>query len=270
MRSCVTISLVPTLAGGPWVYCHPLEESLAKASAAGFDAVELFTDHTEGVAVGTLRSLLDQHGLNLAAVGTGAGKVLHGWTLTDADEQVRLRARDYIRKLIDFGAPFGASAIIGSMQGLVPKGEERARSLDWLAAELQELDRAAGEQGVKLIYEPLNRYETNVFNRVGDAADFLAQRELKNTCVLADLFHMNMEETSIEQTILDYGNAIGYLHFADSNRHPVGLGHTDMAPISSALKRICYQGYVSAEAMAYPNPDAAAAHIMKSFREWCT
>jgi sugar phosphate isomerase/epimerase len=268
MFSCVTISLVPALAGGPWIYWDPLEQSLAKASAAGFDGVELFADDPDRIAGGTLRGLLDEHRLKLAAVGTGAGKVLHGWTVTDADAEIRRQARHYIRRMIDFGAPFGAPAIIGSMQGSVPKGADRARSLDWLTAELQELDRAAGDQGVPLIYEPLNRYETNLFNRVGDVAEFLAERQLKNVRILADLFHMNIEETSPAQTILDAGAAIGHVHFADSNRRPVGLGHIDMSPVADALKRIDYQGYVSAEALAYPDPDAAAAQTMKSYREW--
>ena len=270
MLSCVTISLVPALADGPWIYWDPLDQSLAKASAVGFDGVELFADDPDRIPASQLRSLLDEHRMKLAAVGTGAGKVLHGWTVTDPDSEVRRQARHYIRRMIDFGAPFGAPAIIGSMQGVVAKGADRARSLDWLATELQELARAAGDQGVRLIYEPLNRYETNLFNRVGDVAAFLAERQLKNVRVLADLFHMNIEETSLEQTILDAGDAIGHVHFSDSNRRPVGLGHIAINPVADALKRIDYQGYISAEAMAYPNPDAAAAQTMKSYREWFT
>lgn len=268
MRSCVTISLVPALSGGPWIYWDPLEQSLAKASAAGFNAVELFADNPDSIDASRLRCLLNEHQLRLAAVGTGAGKVLHGLTLSDADVKVRHQAQHYIKRMIGFAAAFGAPAIIGSMQGVVPKGVERAQSLDWLAEELQELERCAGDQGVPLIYEPLNRYETNLFNRCGDVIAFLAERELKNVRILPDLFHMNIEEVSLKQTIMDAGDAIGHFHFSDTNRRPVGLGHIDMAPVAEALKSINYQGYISAEALAYPNPDAAASQTMKSYMRW--
>jgi sugar phosphate isomerase/epimerase len=83
MQSSVTISLVPSLAGGPWIYWDGLAESIAKAAAAGFDAVELFFDDPETIDAVQLRRLLQANRLKLAAVGTGAGKVLHGWTLRE-------------------------------------------------------------------------------------------------------------------------------------------------------------------------------------------
>ena len=43
MKSCVTISLVSSLKGGPWILWDDLEQSLATASELGFDGVELFT-----------------------------------------------------------------------------------------------------------------------------------------------------------------------------------------------------------------------------------
>jgi sugar phosphate isomerase/epimerase len=266
MQSSVTISLVPSLAGGPWIYWDGLEESMAKASAAGFDGVELFFDDPDSIDPVMLQDLLAANRLKLAAVGTGAGKVLHGWTLTDPDAGVRENAQAYIRSMIDFGARFRAPAIIGSMQGWVQKGMERAYGLDWLAEGLVSLGQAARDQGVVLIYEPLNRYETNVFNRLGDAATFMGERPLDGVKLLADLFHMNIEEASMAQAIRAAGAAIGHVHFADSNRRPVGSGHTDIAPVAEALKEIGYQGFISAEALPYPDFNAAAALTIQSFR----
>lgn len=269
-QSSVTISLVPALAGGPWIYWDGLAESMAKARAAGFDAVELFFDDPASVDAAALQSLLQANRLKLAAVGTGAGKVLHGWTLTDPDAGVREKAVAYIRQVIAFGARFGAPAIIGSMQGWVAKGVPRERCLDWIAEGLGQLGKTAADLGVGLICEPLNRYETNVFNRLADAASFLAVRQLHGVRLLADLFHMNIEEASLEKAIVETGAAIGHLHFADSNRRPVGFGHTDMAPVAAALRVIGYQGYVSAEALAYPDPDGAAAQTIQAYRRWFT
>lgn len=268
MKSCATISLVPSLAGGPWIYCDGLKKAVADAAAAGFDAVELFVDDPNSIPVDELRAELQCKQLKLAAVGTGAGKVLHGWTLTDPNPEIRERAREYIVRMIRFGTQFDAPAIIGSMQGWVTKGVERQRCLDWLAKGMEEMTAIARDHGVELFYEPLNRYETNVFNRIGDASSFLTERQLRGALVLADLFHMNIEEDSIEQAIVRAGSFTGYVHLADSNRRPAGCGHIDMASVARALKEIGYNGYVSAEALAYPDAESAAAQSIKAFRRW--
>ena len=78
IRSCVTISLVPQARGGPFVFWDDLEAGCRKAKAIGFDAVEVFPPGPEGFDPGTLQGWLEELGLNLAAVGTGAGWVCTG------------------------------------------------------------------------------------------------------------------------------------------------------------------------------------------------
>ena len=93
MKSCITISLVRSLNGGPWVLWDNIETSLRIAAEKGFDGVELFTSGPSIDSVKPLSHLLQQNNLSLAAVGTGAGKVLHGLTLTDADPSIREKLR---------------------------------------------------------------------------------------------------------------------------------------------------------------------------------
>ena len=83
----------------------------------GFDAVEVFPPAADAVDPAELRKLLDDHGLKLAAVGTGAGWVKRRLTLTHEDAPRRTEARRFIQAIIDLAGPFGAPAIIGSMQG---------------------------------------------------------------------------------------------------------------------------------------------------------
>ena len=77
---------------------------------------------------------------------------------------------------------------------------------------------------------------------------------------------MNIEEASIPETIKEAKDYIGYVHFADSNRRPIGMGHTNMAEIAKALIEVGYDGFVSAEAFAYPDPDSAAQQTIDSFK----
>ncbi len=268
IQSAVTIALVPQIKTGPWILWQSLEASMAKAAELGFDAIELFTASADAVDPQQLQDLLNRYNLKLAAVGTGAGKVLHGMTLTDPDPTIRKQASSFIAEMIEFGGEFGAPAIIGSMQGNVQAQGTLQQSLGWLAEGLEELGELALSKNAFLIYEPLNRYETNLLNSLKAGSDFVDRLQTKGIKLLADLFHMNIEEADLGKAILEYGKHIGHVHFADSNRKPIGFGHTSMEPIAQALKKIGYRGYVSAEAFPWPDPDAAAAQTMKAFYKY--
>ncbi|GAB3318713.1 sugar phosphate isomerase/epimerase [Larkinella ripae] len=268
MKSAVTIALVPEIKTGPWIYWNDLEAGMAKAASLGFDAVELFTASTDAVAPDRLAALSGQFGVKIAAVGTGAGKVIHGLTLTDPDPHVRSKAVAFIADMIAFGAGFGAPAIIGSMQGNAVSGVEREQALDWLAEGLNILGKQAGDQGVTLIYEPLNRYETNLINRLDDGVNLLKTLNNPSVKLLADLFHMNIEETALPDSIRSAGAFIGHVHFADSNRRPVGFGHTAITEVAAALHEINYSGYISAEAFPWPDPDQAAQQTITAFKQY--
>ncbi len=267
IRSCVTISLVPAARGGPFVFWDDLPAACRRASELGYDAVEIFPPAPSAIQVEEVRRLLDDHGLKLAAVGTGAGWVMHHLHLTGADRTQRDRARAFIRSIIDVAGPLGASAIIGSMQGRWGDGVDKATALGHLSAALEELGQHAAQYQVPLIYEPLNRYETNLVNTVADGVELLNKLSTKNVVLLADLFHMNIEEANLPAAIRAGRGAIGHIHFVDSNRRPAGLGHLDYEPIAAAIRE-SYQGYLSAEALPYPDSDAAARQTIEQFRKY--
>lgn len=267
MKSCVTISLVKEAEGGPFVYWHDLEASIREAAELGYDAVEIFAPAPERIDADVLNRLLPELNLKLAAVGTGAGMVIHQLALTSPDADVRAKAIAFIKSIIAAGGPFGAPAIIGSMQGRWGGDISRDQALDLLGDALNELGAYAGNEfGVPLIYEPLNRYETNLITTMADGAQYLEGLNTDNVVLLADLFHMNIEETNVADGIRDGGRHIGHVHFVDSNRRPAGCGHTDFAPIIAALREINYERYLSAEAFAYPNPSDAARQTIQSYR----
>ncbi len=267
MRSAITIALVPEMRGGPFVFSDGLAAGCAKAAEHGFDAVEIFPPSADALDAGQLKSLLAKYNLKIAAVGSGAGWVKHRLHLTDADAAVRRRAREFIATIIDFAGSFGAPAIIGSMQGRWGDGVTRAQALAWLAEALEELAPRAAVHGVPLLYEPLNRYETNLLNRIDDALSFLKPLRARNVKLLCDLFHMNIEEAGIPDALRLAGRQLGHIHFADSNRYAIGFGHTDIAPVAQALKDIGYGGYVSAEVVPWPDSESAAAQAIKAFRQ---
>ncbi|NOS68746.1 MAG: sugar phosphate isomerase/epimerase [Verrucomicrobia bacterium] len=268
--SAATISLVAEARSGPFVFHGDLRRGCAQAAKLGFDAVEIFPASADVVSVIELRVLLKRHHLKVAAVGTGAGWLKHRWTLTSPDPLIRNKARKFIEQLIDFAAAFNAPAIIGSMQGRVEADVNRRQSEQWLAEGLKALGERAGKRSVSLLYEPLNRYETNLFNRAEDAAAFLVRRKIRHVKLLCDLFHMNIEEKSIPDTLRAVARQLGHVHFADTNRRAIGFGHLDVKSIIETLREIGYAGYLSAEVLPLPTSEAAARQTMRAFRKFNT
>ncbi len=266
--SCVTISLVEQARGGPFVFWDDLEASCKAAKEIGFDAVEIFAPGPEAFDHTLLRKLLDDLGLKLAALGTGAGWVIHQKQLCSPVASERSDAREFIRSIIDAAGSFDAMAIIGSMQGRHTDQVDQPTALGYLSEALEELGEHARQYQVPLIYEPLNRYETNLVNTIQDGVVLLEALQTDNVRLLADLFHMNIEEPDIATAIRTGGKHIGHIHFVDSNRQAAGLGHMNYAPIAAAISEIGYQGYLCAEALALPTPEAAAKQTMTTYQQY--
>jgi sugar phosphate isomerase/epimerase len=268
IRAAITVCLVPEARQGPFVFHEALDTAFAKASAHGFHGVEIFPTHADDLDGLHLRDLLREYNLQLAAMGTGAGWLRRQLSLTSPDPHVRMQARDFIGAVIDFAGGFGAPAIIGSMQGRVADGIAREQALAWFREELDQLGPRAHALGVPLLYEPLNRYETNLFNTVGEVLPFLQTLRTKNVRLLCDLFHMNLEEQDIASALRLADRQLGHVHLADSNRRAMGLGHTPMESIAAALKESGYDGYVSAEVLPRPDAETAARQTMETFRRF--
>lgn len=269
IKTAITVSLVEEARGGPFVFWDGLEDAFTKAAALGFDAVEIFAPAADAVDDDELRGLCETHSLAVAAVGTGAGMVKHKLSLTDADEAKRAAACDFVRGIIDWGARFDAPAIIGSMQGRHGDGPGQVddmEALGLLGEALEELGAYAETKGTVLIYEPLNRYETNLCNSIADGVDLLSGIDSPNVKLLADLFHMNIEEHDVAGALRYGGEHIGHVHFVDSNRFACGMGHTDFGPIAAALKDINYDGYISAEAIPVPDSETCAKATIDSYK----
>jgi len=268
MNSAVTVSLIPEARGGPFVYWDPLEISLDKAHRLGFTAVELFPPTPSDIDAAKVLPLLQKHNLKVSSVGSGGGWVKHKLTLTHPDPAVRTKAKEFIASLIDAAGALGAPVIIGSMQGRWGDSVTPEDALSTLGQSLEEFAARAARHNVNVLYEPLNRYETNLIVTLAEGATFLRSLKAKNIKLLADLYHMNIEEASLPAALREAGDLLGHVHLADSNRRPAGFGHTDFAAISRALKDINYPGYVSAECFPWPDPDSAAAKTMETIRKY--
>ena len=120
---------------------------------------------------------------------------------------------------------------------------------------------------MRVALEPINRYETTLINGIGQGLELVEAVGAANLGLLADTFHMNIEEPSIEDSIRQAGDRIFHFHVADSNRWHPGAGHLDFASILRALFGTGYAGFVSGEFLPIPDAETAARRGIAHLRD---
>ncbi len=231
--------------------------NLAKIAALGYEGVELSIRDPGLVDVEGLERMIHQYKLSIPAIGTGQAWGEEGLSLTDPDASIRQAAIRRIQAHIPLASRFNALIIIGLMRGTRKGNVESTRVMDWLVQGLRECSQASGSSGVKLILEPINRYETSLINNAAEARELIERVGAGNIGLLLDTFHMNIEEPSIEAAIRSSAGKLLHFHVADSNREHPGAGHLDFKAILKALSDTGYTGWVSGEYL--PRPDAVTA-----------
>jgi sugar phosphate isomerase/epimerase len=246
------------------------QANVAKIASWGYDGVELAIRDPKLVDGDELIRLVSAHGLEIPAIGTGQAWGEEGLSFTDPDQTVRAAAIERTISHVPFAARTGAVIIIGLLRGIVKPGVAHAQAMDWLVEALRQCCAAALPHGVRLALEPICRYETTLINNLMQGRDLLKRVGADNMGLLADTFHMNIEEPVIEDSIRANGDRIFHFHVADSNRWYPGAGHLDFRSILNTLDATGYKGYVSGEFMPLPDSDTAAQKSISYLRRIAT
>ncbi len=235
----------------------------ARAKSLGFDAVEISLISGPETPVASMRAEIDRCGLDVfCSMGLPLAK-----DITSPDNQVRRAGVEYLKRCIDAAARVG-SPILGGLPYVpwlhFPKTEDLRPFRERSATAMREVALAANNMGISLCTEIINRFETYIFNTVGEGLDYLAMIDHPAVKLQLDTYHMNMEEDSLQGAIRQAGNTIGHFHCADSNRKMPGRGHIDWAAVKSALDEVGYQGALVVE--TFPNPAAETGRTVNTWR----
>jgi sugar phosphate isomerase/epimerase len=242
----------------PLLLFGDIADAFRQAADFGCQGVEIHMRQAEDVDVKLVKRLIAGYGLAVPTLGTGmaAGD---GLSLSHADAGVRARTVERVRGHIDFAAEVGSAVTIGSLSGRLgacegdPRRDQRSRALESLA----EVCGLARRAGVTVLLEPLNRYECDYLNTLADGMQAAAEIGAPNLKLLADTFHMNIEEADIRASLKAAGSLVAHVHLADTNRQAPGHGHLDVAAVLKTLDEIGYQGYLSFEVLPLPTPAQA-------------
>lgn len=248
------------------VFRDKIKTSIEKASVMGYDGVELALLDSTQVDLNEVDRLTQTFHLEIPMISSGQVYAQGNLCFSSPDKCVRDEAVRRIKGLVDLAEHFQSMVNIGRVRGPVEK-DNRQESEKRFLNSLEEVALYAEPKSVTIAVEPVNRYEINFINRVDEAAEIIGRIKRPNVKIMPDVFHMNIEETSIEASLAAYIDDIAYIHFADSNRWAPGMGHLNFPNIVHVLKSLGYEGYITAEILPFPTPDEAAlqaSHYLKT------
>lgn len=251
----------------PVLLTDELIENVRLAAEIGYPALEIHVQNPETVNVEELKATCKKYNIKISGIATGLAYAKEGLCLIHEDEKIQREAVERLKRFVDLAARIDSCLLIGRLKGDIKDMEEYDRWEAVLAENLRQAADYAKKKGVTLMLEAINRYESNYMNKAGEIADFIRRYELPATKVLVDVFHMNIEEASIEDSIRKNIDALGYFHIADSNRMYPGAGHVELKPVFDALADLGYEGYVSLECLRIPDGITAAREGLKYLLE---
>ncbi len=268
MKVGLVLVLNATPPSAPLLFAGRLEEGLDVAARLGCDGVELNILDPAEVDAPALASTLRQHKLGVCTLATGQAYGRHGLSLASPEPEIRNGALERLKAYARLATQLGSGVTVGLMRGMLA-GDETGRSdgLRWIVEGLSEFCAHAATLGVPVYLEPLNRYECNNLNTIAETLDVMQAVGSTNLYVLADTFHMNIEESDMAAALRAAGGRLGYVHLADSNRRAPGMGHMDFRPILKSLREIGFAGYLSAEIQPIPDDASAAERFVTFCRE---
>jgi sugar phosphate isomerase/epimerase len=263
MKLGIAIASKEALPSAFVVFRDDIEMSIKKAHALGFDGVELALLDSSQIDVDQVDALCKEYGLEIPMISSGQVYAQGNLCFTSPEKNIREEAKSRIKGLIDLAEHFGAMVNIGRVRGPIASSEPYENSEKRFLDSMDDVAAYAEPKGVIIAVEPVNRYEINFLNRVDQAAEICGKIDRPNVKIMPDLFHMNIEDASIEACLAAHIDQIAYIHFADSNRLAPGMGHLNFPNIIMVLKSLGYKGYVTAEILPLPTPDEAAAQAAK-------
>jgi sugar phosphate isomerase/epimerase len=239
-----------------WIYGDaPLDATLARIAAAGYDAVELPGEPDQWPPA-DVRRLLARHRLAPVALTASCAFPATRRDLAHPDPAIRADAVAYVAACLRFAAEIGAPLVQMLASGETRLAPLATREAEW-AWSVEAMRRAAGEAerlGVRIAVEPLNRYEAYLVTTVEAGLAYVGAVGSPAVGLTLDLFHANIEEPDLARSVVAAGPALWHLQVADTNREGLGRGHLDLGPVVRALGAIGYAGAVVVEVTA-PGPD---------------
>jgi sugar phosphate isomerase/epimerase len=257
-----SISLAVSISDMPQImFAGNLEKHASMLAHMGYDGLDLFIPDPQTADIAAIEKVLCDTGLGVAMLAAHGDIMADGLFLNDATPANVEKLLERSRRHLEWSARLAARPNIGFIRGRLPQGdhETRRKSLLRMADGVRRYCELAAGMGVAVLLEPICRYEINSANTVHQALDLyeLAERPA-NLSLLLDLFHMNIEDSSLCGSVAKAGALTGHVHFVENTRGVPGSGCLPLGDVVAVLQAAGYTGYLGVEAIPGPDPEAEA------------
>src|SRR5450759_1918490 len=231
-----------------------------KVKSMGFGILEISVENPDLINVHVVNEVLKENYLE----GIICGAFGPDRNICSQDAEIRENTKSYIRWLIDAAQEIGSEVVCGPMYSSVGKehledSESRKKEWELAVSGMRDMADYAAAKSVKLAFEPLNRFETDMINVVSQGMRFIKDVGRKNVGFHLDTFHMHLEEKSSAAAIHTAGEKIFHFHACENDRGVPGTGQVRWQEIAQALKGVDYQGPIVIESFTSQVKEIARA-----------
>jgi hydroxypyruvate isomerase len=225
----------------------PFLDRFALAAKAGFTAVEYLFPYD-----------FDANALKAALEVNGLSQVLHNlpagdWAGGERGIAVLPDRIDEFRRgvalAIDYATALGCTQI-NCLSGIAPVGVSDDVLRATFVANLRLAASELGKHGIRLLIEPINRFDIPGFylNTVEQAASIIKEVGNDNLFIQYDLYHQQRTEGELIGTFKTYQGKIAHVQLADNpGRNEPGTGEINYPFVFEALDAAGYGGFIGCE-----------------------
>jgi D-psicose/D-tagatose/L-ribulose 3-epimerase len=258
------MALDVTFGVSTWLWTSPFNrETIAlfpKIKSYGYDAVEIPVEDPSLIDLDLVKKALADEGLKAIICGAfGPSR-----DLTHDDPAFHQTCFAYLDSCLDIASELGAGFVAGPMYSAVGKArlvspEQRKVEWDRAVSNLRKVCRRAGEFGLDLAIETLNRFETDLINTSEDLMRLIVDINEPQAKAVLDGFHLNIEEPDLESAIRRVGDKLIHVQVSENYRGTPGTGQTNWAAWKRGLEAIDYRGTISIESFTPQVKELAGA-----------
>ncbi|MDP3898369.1 MAG: sugar phosphate isomerase/epimerase [Mesorhizobium sp.] len=240
---------------------------LKDIKATGYDGVEI--PIFEGVPddYARLGALLDRIGLGRTAVSAMGDPAMN----LIGDAAARKAGIKHVKWAIDCASALGADRLsgplhstLGHFSGMGPTSAEKQRSVSSQRA----IGDHAGQKGVTIGLEALNRFECYLLNTMADLSAHVDEIGHPNIKAMYDTFHANIEEADPIGAYTKNARNIVHIHISENDRGVPGRGNIPWKKTFSAIRESGYDDWLTIESFGRGLKDlAAATKVWRDFAE---
>lgn len=217
--------------------------AIANTAKVGFDLIEIPALDPSSIDTAFTAKELQKNGIG----ATSSMELADDADISANDRDKEKRGEAKLLEAVGVIRDIGATHMCGILESAFQKyavpttAEGVKRSCEILARVAEK----AAASNITMGLEVVNRYELNVLNTASQAVEMCKRIGAPNVKVHLDVYHMNIEESDIQQAILDTGDYLGYFHTGDSHRGYMGSGSIDLAGAFRALVKSGYKGPIT-------------------------